>query len=85
MANMVEGGRSPVLPAATLARHGVRVAIYPATAFLAATAAMAAMYAQIKATGTSLPAPVPLTAMADMHKLMGFEDVWAFERKWAEV
>jgi 2,3-dimethylmalate lyase len=85
MANMVEGGRSPVLPAATLARHGVRVAIYPATAFLAATAAMAAMYGQIKANGTSMPAPVPLTSMTDMHKLMGFEEVWAFERKWAEV
>ena len=85
MANMVEGGRSPVLPAATLARHGVRLAIYPATALLAATAAMAAMYGQIKTAGTSLPAPVPLAAMADMHKLMGFEDVWAFERKWAEV
>lgn len=84
LANMVEGGRSPVLAAETLARYGVRLAIYPASAFLAATAAMNAVYGQIKATGTSLPSPVPLAAMADMHKLMGFDDVWAFERKWAE-
>jgi hypothetical protein len=24
-----------------------------------------------------------MVGLADMHRLMGFEEVWAFERKWA--
>ena len=36
LANMVEGGFSPVVPAETLARLGFAIAIYPGTGFLAA-------------------------------------------------
>jgi 2-methylisocitrate lyase-like PEP mutase family enzyme len=39
LANMVEGGRTPILPAKRLAELGYAMAIYPAVGFLAAQAA----------------------------------------------
>jgi hypothetical protein len=36
------------------------------------------------ATGRSGDADLPKYDMAQLHNLMGFEEVWAFEKKWAE-
>jgi 2-methylisocitrate lyase-like PEP mutase family enzyme len=84
LANMVEGGRSPVLPADVLAQMGFTIAIYPATGFCAAAAALHSAYAHLRHAGTSSRLPVPLTELGDMHTLMGFEAVWEFERRWAD-
>jgi 2,3-dimethylmalate lyase len=84
LANMVEGGRTPVLSKRELEDVGYKIAIYPVTALLAATAAMKAVYAQLLATGSSSTMPVPLMPFADITKLMGFEEVWAFDKKYAE-
>jgi 2,3-dimethylmalate lyase len=84
LANMVEGGRTPVVSRSELEELGYRIAIYPVTALLAATAAMKAVYAQLLATGSSTHMPVPLMPFADITKLMGFEEVWAFDKKYAE-
>jgi 2-methylisocitrate lyase-like PEP mutase family enzyme len=84
LANMVEGGRTPLLPAARLREIGYRLAIFPATGFLAAAAALEAVYATLKRDGSSLGLPVPLYDFMAMSRLMGFEEVWAFERRWAE-
>jgi 2-methylisocitrate lyase-like PEP mutase family enzyme len=84
LANMVEGGRTPVLSQAELEAIGYKIAIFPVTALLAAASAMKAVYAQLLATGSSIQMPVPLMPFADITKLMGFEEVWAFDKKYAE-
>lgn len=84
LANMVEGGRTPVLPREELAAIGYRMAIFPVTALLAATQVMQAVYQQLLQTGASVPPAAPLMPFADLTHLMGFEDVWAFERRYAE-
>lgn len=84
LANMVEGGRTPVLSQAELEAIGYKIAIFPVTALLAAASAMKAVYAQLLATGSSNQMPVPLMPFADITKLMGFEKVWAFDKKYAE-
>ena len=84
LANMVEAGRSPLLSEETLRRFGFAVAIYPGTGFCAAAQALHDSYAHICKTGSSLGLETPLFSIEEMHKLMGFEDVWAFEKKWAE-
>lgn len=84
LANMVEGGRTPVLPREELAAIGYRLAIFPVTALLAATEAMQAVYRQLLQTGGSVPPAARLMPFADLTRLMGFEDVWAFERRHAE-
>jgi 2-methylisocitrate lyase-like PEP mutase family enzyme len=83
LCNVVEGGMTPVLPVTELERIGYNLAIYPGTAFLAMGAAVRKVYEQIRKTGSSLEAPVPLDDFKAFSKLMGFEQVWDFEKKWA--
>jgi 2-methylisocitrate lyase-like PEP mutase family enzyme len=85
LANMVEGGRTPILPPARLKALGFTIALYPAAGFLAAGAALRGVYGDLRDKGTSHGTSVPLESFAAFSKLMGFEDVWAFERRWAET
>lgn len=84
LANMVEGGLTPVLPIQELQRIGYSLAIYPGTAFLAMGAAVRKVYEHILATGSSLGVSVALDDFKEFSKLMGFQEVWDFERKWAD-
>ncbi|MFO1329037.1 MAG: isocitrate lyase/PEP mutase family protein [Rubrivivax sp.] len=84
LANMVDGGRTPVLSHADLESIGYKLAIFPVTALLAATQAMLAVYTQIKEQGSSAGTTQPLMRFADLTELMGFADVYAFERRWAD-
>lgn len=85
VANMVEGGRTPVLPAAELSALGYRLAIFPGTAFLAATAAMEKAYAGLQAQGSSAGLAQPLYEFQGMSRLMGFDEVSAFDRRHADA
>jgi 2,3-dimethylmalate lyase len=85
VANMVEGGRTPVLSNARLAEVGYALAIYPVAGLLSAAAALNTVYRQIRDTGSSLGAPAPLYSFADMNQLMGFEEVWRFDKAHAEI
>jgi 2-methylisocitrate lyase-like PEP mutase family enzyme len=84
VANMVEKGRTPVLAKADLEAIGYRIVIFPVSALLAAVRAMAGVFGHLKATGSSLGAPVPLYDFADLSLLMGFDDVWDFEKNHAD-
>ncbi|RAI58454.1 isocitrate lyase/PEP mutase family protein [Roseicella frigidaeris] len=84
LANMVEGGRTPILPAARLQALGYAMAIYPAIGFLAAAAALERAYAHLKEAGDST-AIGESYGFARMTALMGFPEVWEFERRWAEA
>lgn len=81
VANMVEGGRTPILDAATLQKLGYRLAIFPALGFLAAGAVLERAYAGLKATGSSVGLDVPLYPFKDFSALMGFDWVAEFDRK----
>jgi 2-methylisocitrate lyase-like PEP mutase family enzyme len=80
LANMVEGGRTPVLGREELRQIGYRLAIFPATGFLAAAASLTKAYAALRETGSSAAAGLDLFPFAEMNRLMGFERVWAFDR-----
>lgn len=84
VANMVERGRTPLLRRSDLEAIGYRLAIFPVTALLAALHAMSAAYDHLQSTGSSAGMPTPVFDFAALSKLMGFEDVWAFERDHAE-
>ncbi len=83
LANMVEGGRTPVLPAETLKALGYAIAIYPGTGFLAAAQALEKCYAHLKQHGDSI-ALGEAYGFQRMTELMGFPEVWEFEKKWAQ-
>jgi 2-methylisocitrate lyase-like PEP mutase family enzyme len=85
VANMVEGGRTPLLDAPTLQRLGYRLAIFPALGFLAAGAALERAYAGLKARGSSAGLDVPLYPFKDFSALMGFDRVAEFDRKYRDA
>ena len=85
VANMVEGGRTPVLTAAELQEIGYRFAIFPAVGFLAMGAALQSAYAGLKRDGSSTRLDVPLYPFKDFSALMGFDDVNAFDKKYADA
>lgn len=84
IANMVEGGRTPVLTKAQLEALGYRIAIFPAAGFLAAGSAIASIYQMLKDEGSSAGAATPLYPFNDFAKLMGFEEVWEFDKRHAD-
>ena len=84
LANMVEGGRTPMLSNARLAELGYAIAIYPVAGLLSAAAALETVYRQIFETGSSMGSEAPLYPFAEMNRLMGFEEVWRFDRDHAE-
>ena len=79
LANMVEGGRTPILPAARLKELGYSIAIYPAVGFLAAAQALERAYSTLRDTGEP---PAESYGFGRICELMGFPEVWAFEKKW---
>lgn len=83
LANMVPTGRSPEVPSATLREWGFNVAIYPALGMSVATAALAAGYKFLQNNGHTMDMEVPIYTMDQLHKLVGFDDVWEFERRHA--
>ena len=82
LANIVHGGRTPVLAAERLKALGFQLAIYPAVGFLAMAEALRRAYESVVA-GEAEP-PVPLYAFSAFNELIGFPEVWAFERRYAE-
>src|SRR5690606_7245940 len=79
LANMVEGGRTPVLSAEALREIGYTIAIFPATGFLAMGQALHDVYAHLRAHGSSVGLKTPLYDFGAFSRLIGFEKVWEFE------
>ena len=84
LANIVDGGRTPVLPAGDLKSIGYQVAIYPGTGFLAVGAALDGVYRHIAETGSSANLKTPMYDFLEFSRLMGFEDVWEFDKNWSK-
>lgn len=84
MANLSNGGKTPMLPAATLAEIGYAYAIYPALTSVAAAAAMEQALRTLKQTGDGTAPGQPLFGFQDFCERIGFQEVWDFERRWAK-
>ncbi|CAN5902615.1 isocitrate lyase/PEP mutase family protein [soil metagenome] len=83
VANMADGGKTPMLPAMVLEEIGYAFAIYPSMTSLAAATAMEAALRNLKRTGLSQSDEAPLFDFAEFCELIGFNDVWEFEKRWA--
>lgn len=83
LANMVSGGRTPILSNDRLEALGYAIAIHPALGFLAVGEALKSAYGELLQTGDVKGAA--LEDFGAFNKLVGFEDVWDFDKKWAQV
>jgi 2-methylisocitrate lyase-like PEP mutase family enzyme len=77
MANMVGGGKTPILPPEELENIGYRIAAYPLVVFSAAIAAARQALTALK-TGTA--DRVPQVTFEELKTLVGFDDYYAREQ-----
>lgn len=84
MANMVEGGKTPVLSPNALQEIGYSLAIYPATTSLAALSAIETALRTLK-DPTRADNDAELFDFSEMCSLLGFDEVWDFESRWSLV
>jgi 2-methylisocitrate lyase-like PEP mutase family enzyme len=82
IANMAYGGKTPMLSSERLQELGYACAIFPATTALAAAAAIEKSLALLKRTGANPAREMSFFDFMEFCRLIGFEEVWEFERKW---
>lgn len=85
MANMSDGGKTPIRPVGELKALGYRLAIWPAMAALSASFAMQRAMLHLKENGTSVADDLPLFSFDEFCRMIGFGEVWQFEEKWKDV
>ncbi len=83
MANMSDGGKTPMLGEQTLREIGFSLAIYPSMTSLAAAAAMERALRHLKASGGSVAPGDDLFDFNEFCRRIGFVEVWDFEKRWA--
>jgi 2-methylisocitrate lyase-like PEP mutase family enzyme len=83
MANMADGGKTPIRSGEALKALGYALAIYPSMTGLAAAQAVHSALTVFKRLGTSDAPSIPLYSFKAFNSLIGFEEVWAFERRWS--
>ena len=80
MANMVPGGKTPVLPPAKLQEVGYKLALYPVMLLSSAITAMQATLDALKPGSTV--APPEAISFTDLQGVVGFPDYWSGETKY---
>ncbi len=79
-ANLVPGGKTPILPPEQLQRIGYKLALYPVMLLSSAISAMQATLAALQPG--SKAAPPPAISFTDLQGVVGFPDYWSRESKY---
>lgn len=82
MANMVEGGKTPVLPADTLAALGFKLVIFPGGTVRALAFLLRDYYAQLRATGTTDSYRPRMLDFAGLNNLLGTDNFLSQGRRY---
>jgi 2-methylisocitrate lyase-like PEP mutase family enzyme len=82
MANMANGGLTPILKADVLEDIGYAFGVFPSLTSLIAASSIEAALIRLRDEGDGEPADMPMFDFNTFCSLIGFEDVWAFEKKW---
>lgn len=80
MANMVQGGKTPVLAPDQLHKLGYKLALYPVMLLSSSIAAMQATLEGLK-PGSKTPQP-PAISFTDLQGVVGFPDYWSRETRY---
>jgi methylisocitrate lyase len=82
LANITEFGQTPFFTVAELASAGVRLALYPLSAFRAASRAHEVVYGAIRREGTQKSVVPFMQTRAELYEVLGYHD---YERKLDEL
>jgi 2,3-dimethylmalate lyase len=82
VSNQLHGGRTPILSQDKLKEIGYRMAIYPTAGLLATAHALNSVYSSLV---DDKPVQAPLYDFNEFCSLIGFQEVWDFEKKYAPL
>ena len=82
VANMIEQGRTPVLPREELATLGFQLVLYPLTGLYAAAGALETVYGRLRAEGTTAGAEDQLIAFDRFNDLIGVDAKYALAERY---
>ncbi|MCC2976546.1 isocitrate lyase/PEP mutase family protein [Sphingomonas sp. PL-96] len=85
LVNIANGGLTPPLNASVLAEIGFAFGIYPSLTSLVAASAMEKALIQLRDAGEGEPSDPEVFDFRTFCGMIGFEDVWAFDRKWGQA
>lgn len=83
LVNIANGGVTPPYNTSVLAEMGFAFAIYPALSSLVSARAMELAFEQLRDKGIGEPTEPGLFNFKEFCSLVGFEEVWEFDKKWA--
>ena len=81
VANMIEGGRTPVLPRRQLVELGFHLILYPLTALFASARIVESMYRTLRTEGTTLGTDERLMTFAEFNRLIGVDEKYALAER----
>ena len=81
VANMIEGGKTPVLPKDELAQMGYQLILYPLSALFAAGRAIEFMYQKLKQDATTLGEESGLMSFDEFNELIGVGEKYALAER----
>jgi 2-methylisocitrate lyase-like PEP mutase family enzyme len=83
LANMIEGGRTPFLPAAELEALGFGIALYPTGPLYAAAKAVKGYVEELKTAGTTAGKAGDMIAFEEFNRLIGLPEYNRLEERYA--
>jgi len=83
VANMVEGGKTPLRDATELAAAGFRMIVVPVAGLLTMLPALRRIFAALHAAGTTRASGVEMADFGTLNGFLGLDDRRARERGWA--
>lgn len=83
LANMVEGGRTPVLPNKKLEELGYNLIIYPTASTYVLTKAMIDLWEGLKRDDTTVGLMDRMVTFSQFNEMIGLEEIREAERKYA--
>lgn len=85
LVNMANGGLTPPMKGDVLAEIGFAFAIYPSLTSLVSAAAVEQALIRLRDDLDGEPADIPLFDFKTFCSMIGFEEVWAFDKKWGQA
>ena len=82
VANMIEGGKTPVLPQPKLAELGFHLVLYPLTALFAAARIIESMYQKLRDDATTRGCEEQLMTFAEFNELIGVNEKYELAQRY---
>ena len=81
VANMIEGGKTPVLPKEQLVELGFQIILYPLAGLFAAARVMEVVFRQLQLEGTTSGEADRLMTFGEFNQLIGVEEKYALAER----